>query len=135
MKKGITPSKNINKLFEDLDIVSVRMFTLSLYFKYLIKVIQANITLNPIKTPLYSKISKFTKITSSSNATKEPNSCRKCPATLITNQKSKNYILSNMSKSYQFFLQSTFPFMFYYFISCWLSEYIFFLKIMYSFEI
>ncbi len=51
-KKGMTPSKNTNRLLQDLDSVEDIRFKLGLYSRYLRMVIQANITPNPMRCSL-----------------------------------------------------------------------------------
>ena len=111
-KKGITPSKNINKFPHDLLKVAVIKFKLLLYWRYFNMVIQANITPKPIKNYLCSKMINFAEINSSKNATSAPKSWKKLPVTVVTNQKSKNFILSKNPNYYQFFFQLTFAFSF-----------------------
>ena len=106
-KNGITPRRNMIKLFHDLERVAVMMFRLLVYSRYLKIVIHASITPKPIRTSLCSKINKLAAMASSSVATRAPKSWKKLPATITINQKSKNFILSKNPKSYQFFLQST----------------------------
>lgn len=106
-KKGITPSKNINKLFHDLDRVEVMRFKLFEYSRYLRMVIQANMTPKPMKTYLCLKMTNSVTIKPSRRATKAPKSWKKLPVTMTMNQKSKNFILSKKPSYYQLLFQST----------------------------
>ncbi len=106
-KNGITPSKNIKRLLQDLDSVDVIKFKLFEYSRYFKIVIQANMTPNPINTYLCLKMINYVKIKLSKMATKAPNNWKKFPVTMTINQKSKNFILSKNPNSYQFLFQST----------------------------
>ncbi|MFM7857987.1 MAG: hypothetical protein ACKO96_40240, partial [Flammeovirgaceae bacterium] len=72
-KNGITPSRNTNRLLQDLDKVEDIKFKLGLYYKYLRIVTQANMTPNPIRSSLCSKIDRCYYIVYSKRATKAPN--------------------------------------------------------------
>jgi hypothetical protein len=68
-----------------------------------------SITPRPINSYLWSKIASLSSKASYSKATKAPNIWKKFPATITTNQKSKNFILSIKPNSYQFFCQLVWP--------------------------
>ena len=108
-KKGMTPSKNTNKLLQDLDSVEDIRFKLGLYSRYLRMVIQANITPNPMSSSLWAKIASCSSIPYYNNATKAPKIWKKFPVTMTKNQKSKNLSLSKNPSSSQFFCQLVCP--------------------------
>jgi len=69
----MTPSKNINRLLQDLARVADIKFRLGLYSRYLRIVAQASITPNPISNSLCSKIANFSSIPVYKRATNAPN--------------------------------------------------------------